>query len=192
MRAFLKWLGIVLVGLAVGTGFAIWQIRNSGLGEDISIGPWTTGRDIGTETTDLKTRAVVALRGLLALPKEEARYFTTRTDSAGQPLSGKCSYVIAGGPIEARWWSITLYDPRGWLVVNRWNRHSVGSAAVTPDAAGNWSFTVSPEQRDGSWIPTATDGNFDLTLRAYRPSGGLATDPGGARLPTITRGECRP
>jgi hypothetical protein len=82
MRAFLKWLGIVLVGLAVGTGVAIWQIRNSGMGEDISIGPWTTGRDIGTETTDLKTRAAVALRGLLALPKEEARYFTTRRSAA--------------------------------------------------------------------------------------------------------------
>ncbi len=191
MRTFFKWLGIVLAGLAVGAGVAIWQIRSSGMGADITIGPWVTGRDIGTENTDLQTRAVVALRGLLALPKEEARYFTTRTDSAGEPLSGKCSYTVAGGPMEARWWSITLYDPEGWLIVNRWNRHSVGSAAVTPDASGNWTFTVSPGEQEGNWIPTATDGEFDLTLRTYRPRGGLASDPGSARLPTITRGECR-
>lgn len=191
MRTFFKWLGIVLAGLAVGAGVAIWQIRSSGMGADITIGPWVTGRDIGTENTDLQTRAVVALRGLLALPKEEARYFTTRTDSAGEPLSGKCSYTVAGGPMEARWWSITLYDPEGWLIVNRWNRHSVGSAAVTPDASGNWSFTVSPGEQEGNWIPTATDGEFDLTLRTYRPRGGLASDPRSARLPTITRGECR-
>lgn len=191
MRTFFKWLGIVLAGLAVGAGVAIWQIRSSGMGADITIAPWVTGRDIGTENTDLQTRAVVALRGLLALPKEEARYFTTRTDSAGEPLSGKCSYTVAGGPMEARWWSITLYDPEGWLIVNRWNRHSVGSAAVTPDASGNWSFTVSPGEQEGNWIPTATDGEFDLTLRTYRPRGGLASDPGSARLPTITRGECR-
>lgn len=194
MQTFFKWLAIILLGVALGTGIAIWQIRSSGLGNDIRIGPWTTGRDIGTADADMKTRAIVALRGLLALPKEEARYFTAATDSEGRPLSGKCSYTIEGGVIEARWWSITLYDRAGWLIRNRWNRHSVGSARISDrpeDEAYAWAVTVSPQETGGLWIPTATTGPFELTLRTYRPRGLLAEDPSRVgTMPTITKGEC--
>ncbi len=189
MRTLLKWLGVVLAGIALGSGLAIWQIRSSGLGQDIRVGPWTTGSDIGTADADAKTRAIVALRGLLALPKQEARYFTARTDSAGAPLSGKCSYSVSGGAMEARWWSVTLYDREGWLIPNRWNRHSIGSAAM-PDGAIPWQFMISPDERAGAWVPTATEGAFELTLRTYRPRGTLAADPGRVTLPTITKGEC--
>lgn len=190
MRAFFKWLAVIVVGIALGTGFAIWQIRSSGLGDDIRVGPWSTGRDIGTADADMKTRAIVALRGLLALPKEEARYFTAATDSTGAPLSGRCSYTLAGGAIEARWWSVTLYDRKGWLIRNRWNRHSVGSARIAPADAAQWSVAVGPAERPGLWIPTGTDGPFELTLRAYRPRGTLASDPASVTMPTITKGEC--
>jgi hypothetical protein len=190
MRAVLKWLLVVIVGIAFGVGFALWQIRTSGLGNDIRVGPWTTGRDIGTVDADTKTRAIVALRGLLALPKEEARYFTAATDSAGAPLSGKCSYTVSGGAVEARWWSVTLYDRAGWLIRNRWNRHSVGSATVPAAMAGDWALTISPTRQPGLWIPTATDGAFELTLRTYRPRGMLASDPAQVTLPTITKAEC--
>lgn len=190
MRTFFKWLATILIGIALGTGFAIWQIRSSGLGDDIRIGPWSTGRDIGTADADMKTRAIVALRGLLALPKQEARYFTAATDSAGAPLSGKCRYTLSGGAMEARWWSITLYDRQGWLIPNRWNRHSIGSARIPAAQAGAWSLTIAPDESDGLWIPTATDGPFELTLRTYRPRGLLASDPSRVTMPTITKGEC--
>lgn len=190
MQTVLKWLAVLVVAIALGMGFAIWQIRSSGLGNDIRVGPWTTGSDIGTADADMKTRAIVALRGLLALPKEEARYFTAATDSAGAPLSGKCSYTLNGGAIDARWWSVTLYDRAGWLIRNRWNRHSIGSALIPADAASDWTLTISPQRTDGLWIPTATQGAFELTLRTYRPRGILASDPARVTLPTITRGEC--
>ena len=190
MRTFFKWLAVIFIGIALGTGLAVWQIRSSGLGDDIRIGPWSTGRDIGTADADMKTRAIVALRGLLALPKQEARYFTATTDSAGAPLDGKCSYTLSGGTIEARWWSVTLYDRQGWLIANRWNRHSIGSARIPAEQAGSWSFIVAPGGAEGLWIPTATDGPFELTLRAYRPSGTLASDPAQVTMPAITKGEC--
>jgi hypothetical protein len=186
-----KWIAVVLLGIALGAGFAIYQIRSTGLGNDIEIGPWTTGKDIGTINTDMKNRAIVALRGLLALPKEEARYFTAATDSAGAPLSGRCSYTVTGGAFDARWWSVTLYDRGGWLIPNRWNRHSIGSAAIPADQANAWSFSIAPTEQPGLWIPTATDGLFELTVRTYRPRGVLASDPGRVTMPTITKGECR-
>ncbi|MBU6395481.1 MAG: DUF1214 domain-containing protein [Sphingomonadales bacterium] len=190
MKAALKWLALGVTGLALGIGLAVWQIRNSGLGNDVRVGPWSTGRDIGTANADMKTRAVVALRGLLALPAREARYFTAATDSAGAPLSGKCRYALSGGALEAHWWSVTLYDRGGWLIPNRWNRHSIGSARIPAVGADGWTVLIGPDEQPGLWIPTGTDGPFELTLRAYRPSGMMARDPARITLPTITRQEC--
>lgn len=187
-----KWTGLIVLSLALGIGTAVWQIRNSDLGNDVRVGPWTTGRDVGTAHADMKTRAIVALRGLLALPASEARYFTATVDSAGAPLSGKCSYALSGGTIEARWWSVTLYDRGGWLIRNAWSRHSIGSARIPADAASHWTVLIGPAEQPGLWIPTGTDGRFELTLRAYRPQGAMARDPARISLPTITKGECRP
>jgi hypothetical protein len=192
MKPVFKWVGLVVLGLVLGIGCALWQIRSSGLGNDVRVGPWSTGRDVGTAHADMKTRAVVALRGLLALPAQEARYFTASTDSAGAPLSGKCSYALNGGAMEARWWSVTLYDRAGWLIPNRWNRHSIGSSRIPADAADHWTVQVGPVEQPGLWVPSGTDGLFELTLRAYRPHGTMARDPGRISLPTITRGDCRP
>jgi hypothetical protein len=192
VKAVFKWAGLIVLGLVLGIGFAGWQIRSSGLGNDVRVGPWSTGRDIGTANADMKTRAVVALRGLLALPAREARYFTAATDSTGAPLSGKCSYALTGRAIEARWWSVTLYDRGGWLIRNAWQRHSIGSAIIPADAAGNWTIRIGPAQEPGLWIPTGTDGPFELTLRAYRPQGEMARDPARISLPILAKRECRP
>lgn len=190
MRTWARYAIAGVVGLAIGAGVAVQAVRSGTLGGEIVNGPWSTGRDIGTANASALTRAVVALRGLLALPASEARYFTARRDSTGRPLDGNCTYVVSGGPIEARWWSITLYDGAGWLIANRWNRHSLGSGALPVAADGNWRFTVSPTPVAGPWVPTATDGAFDLTLRTYRPRGAVAANPGSAHLPTITRQGC--
>ncbi len=192
MKAVLTWTGLIVLGLVLGIGLAVWQIRGSGLGNDVRVGPWSTGRDIGTANADMKTRAVVALRGLLALPAREARYFTAATDSAGAPLSGKCTYALEGGAVEARWWSVTLYDRGGWLIPNPLHRHSIGSARIPAEAASHWTVLIGPAEAPGLWIPTGTDGPFELTLRAYRPRGQMARDPATISLPTITRRECRP
>lgn len=189
------WIGLamaVVLGLIGGAALAVTQMQHRGMGNDIHVGPWTTARDIGTATTDARTRAIVALRGLLALPPSEARYFNANRDSEGRILSGKCHYTLVGEAIDARWWSLTLYDQGGWLIVNRWNKHSIGSAALAPDREGRWRLDISPDERSGAWIPTASDAPFELTLRTYRPHGLLASDPARVHLPRITREECRP
>jgi hypothetical protein len=196
----------LIVGLAAGGGFAVQTVRGAALEGGVRNGPWSTGNDYGSANADDKTRAIVALRGLLALPKSEARYFSADNDSEGRPLTGNCSYTVRGGAMSARWWSVTVYDREGWLIANPENRYSIGSAAVVPDAQGQWSFIVAPQAPGTSariivpaegvvdapaWVPTGTNGPFNLTLRTYRPTGTLASDPARAVLPTIERGECR-
>eukprot|EP01035_Chromulina_nebulosa_P005376 gene5376-biopygen4528 len=65
MKPSLRYLTCALVGIVVGSGLAGWSVRAGALGSGVSIGPWVTGTDFGTAEASAKTRAVVALRGLL-------------------------------------------------------------------------------------------------------------------------------
>ena len=126
----------------------------------------------------------------MALPANEAMYYIAKTDSDGAPLNGKCTYTVRGGPLDARWWSVTLYYGEGWLVKNEANRWSVPGNKPVRDSNGNWSFTVSPKIANGVWLPTGGIDGFDLTLRLYHAKGNLLTDPANATLPTIKKESC--
>jgi len=188
MRAWLRYALCGAIGLALGSGAAIRHVRAGSLGAMRAIGPWRTGTDFGTARADGYTRAVVALRGLLALPAQEARYYNAATDSAGQPLDGKCRYRLSGHKLPAKWWSLTLYDRQGYLVANQANRFSVSSAAMADPA--QWQIVVAPAEQAGPWLPTGRIDRFELTLRVYLPDdggiGGMTRD----QLPSIVREGC--
>lgn len=190
MKPWLRYSICILLGLAGGAAYAVHQVRSGDLGRQVINGSWSTNTDNGTADASALSRARVSLFGLLALPAKEAMYFNAHNDSDGAPLSGNCTYVVSGGELEARWWSITLYKGEGWLVKNEANRWSVGGNAPERDAQGNWSFTVSPERVEGLWLPTGRAPKFDLTLRAYHPKGALLNDPANAKLPTIKKERC--
>jgi hypothetical protein len=156
----------------------------------LASGPWETGKDFGSADASALVRARVALRGLLALPRSEAMYFTARTDSSGDALVGDCRYEIRGGRFDARWWSITLYDRAGWLVPNTWHRHSVGSGAVPLESADAWSIAVAADEQPGLWIPSTGAPRFDLTLRLYHPGAALRDAPQQSAMPEIRRLGC--
>lgn len=149
------------------------------------IGAWSTGTDFGSAEASSLTRAVIALRGLLALPQREARYYNAAVDDAGRPLNGHCQYRVTGGAIPARWWSITLYDQQGFLVRNAAGIYSVAGGAA-PDPA-NWSITIGPGRQPGLWLPSGDIDRFELTLRTYLPEGEVLT---AAQLPHIEQGVC--
>lgn len=179
-----------VLGVVIGSGSAIWSVRAGSLGAQNAIGPWVTGRDFGTAAASDYTRAVVALRGLLALPATEARYYTAGTDNSGQPLRGNCTYRVTGGALPAKWWSITLYDRAGYLVPNPANIYSIGSASLTADETARWTVVISPARQPGRWLPTGTTEPFELTMRAYLPSDRGKGDFTTAQLPTINREQC--
>src|SRR5688572_12763550 len=89
MRRWARYLVCGLAGAALGIGAAAYSVRAGALGSSARIGPWATGIDFGTADAGAYTRAVVALRGLLALPAREARYYTAAEDDAGRPLEGR-------------------------------------------------------------------------------------------------------
>ena len=180
-----------MLGLATGVLLAAYRVRGGLSAGQITNGPWATAKTYGTKDADALTRARVALSGLLALPAKEAMYFTAKTDSAGQPLDGKCTYRLMGGPMPGRWWSVTLYQGEGWLVKNPANRWSVSSSAFPGSAIKEWTILVSPDPQAGPWIPTGGVARFDLTFRSYHPSPETLARPDLAALPLIVRTGCK-
>lgn len=190
MKSWLRYVICALIGLSAGLGVTVWQVRAGALGSGEAIGPWVTGNDFGTAHASAKTRAIVALRGLLALPASEARYYTAGVDDAGQPLDGRCRYRLSGGALPTRWWSITVYDSAGYLVKNGPGIYSLESAALGPDEQARWNLVVAPDRQPGHWVPTGGIGHFELTLRTYLPADGGRGNLARTQLPAITREAC--
>jgi hypothetical protein len=203
MRTALRYLLAIVLGAAVGVGAAFHVVRAGAFGAEVAIGPWRTGRDFGVAAASARTRAVVALGGLLALPAREARYYTAAVDDAGQPLDGRCRYRVSGGPLPARWWSLTMYDAKGYLAGP--GPYSVESAQVQRVRADERAMEEDPLPphawqveigRLKPWEVTPltllTDhlGAFQLTLRLYLPADGGRGDPPRSTLPSIVKVGC--
>ena len=185
MRSGLRYLLTIVLGAVLGILAAVHTVRAGAFASDVRIGPWQTGRDFGTADASARTRAVVALRGLLALPAKEARYYTAATDDAGQPLDGRCRYRVKGAKLPGQWWSLTLYDKQGYLAGP--GPYSVESAAVREP---EWRIAVAPGHQPNHWLPTGGLDRFDLTLRLYLPTDGGRGDPPRSGLPAITKEGC--
>lgn len=147
----------------------------------IHIGAWFTTRHAGSADADVRTRALVAATGLLALPREETVYFRAHRDDLGRPISSSHEYVVEGRPPPARWWSLTLYDGDNYLNRNATGPYSVKSASITPNAEGEVRIILSSRPHDGNWIDMGTGENMSLSLRVYNPDpsliGNLETAP---------------
>jgi hypothetical protein len=190
MKPFLRYLLCGALGLILGAGAALYSVRAGAFGSSAKIGPWTTGGDIGTTRASAYTRATVALHGLLALPAREARYYSADKDDDGRPLDGRCRYRIAGGDAGGAWFSLTLYDPDGYLVANKAGIYSAGSAAMSPAERGAWTILAAPQPQPGRWLPTAGLERFNLTLRVYLPADGGRANLSRERLPRIDKLGC--
>ena len=173
--------GLILgAGLGVGSALAAAGIIGPGmrLGGAIDVDGWTSDWTIGSEAANPWTRARVARHGLLALTKEEAVYFTRNTDDTGARLAEACTYRVSGGAHPAQWWSITLYDATSYLPRN--TDGSLSFDLTDAAAAGNaddWSFLIAPLPADSEWVSSRGAGQFDLTLRLYKPSPELIANP---------------
>ena len=174
MKVLISSIVLALVGLLLGGMSALWMSglvgkRASASFASINVNEWTSDSSIGAVSADAYTRARVARHGLLALAKEEAIYFTRNTDDAGNPLLETCTYEISGEPQDAFWWSITLYDATSRLPMNDDDALSID--ATTIGNVPNWTAIISPTRPDTAhWLSSREAGQFDLTLRLYRPA----------------------
>ena len=202
MRLAVLILAAAVLGLVGGLGSALTlsglvsdRIR---LGEIVEIDGWRSNWSIGTEAVDPYTKAWIARFGLFALRREEAVYFYTTLDAAGQPLDEECVYALDVDEQPGSWWSVTVYDGEGYLPKNADGRLSFDSTKA--EDLGSRRVVLSSEipetgaetgEDNGYWISTRNAGAFDVTLRVYQPTLVAIENPAQAFvLPPIKRLSC--
>ena len=167
----------IVLGLLIGVGLAFITLRQVGNAYVTKVNGWTTLFGCGEPGDGILLRAACSetFVGPINVP-EEAMYWTTSVDGAGQKLSGNRDYVLhfpAGGiPPNDAFWSLTMGDAKNQFVANSINRYSVSDrSGLVQNADGSVDIYIqnsSPADRESNWLP-APSGNFILWLRVYLP-----------------------
>ncbi len=198
MSGFLAWVASsgVVQGAIVGATLAFLTtvvILNSvAKAGTTTVNGWSSIRKAGQPVNGLLVRAALQKALPVVNVFEEAAYWTTSVDSAGQKLSGKHTYQLhfppGHLPPNDAFWSLTATDTIGYMVSNPTGRSSVDdhSGLVTsPD--GSVDILVQPQtpsERVQNWLPTPT-GRFKLMLRAYLPGDAIVN--GSYEVPPVVR-----
>lgn len=191
MRLLLGSFFALAVAALVGLG-TTWFALNKGVAYGgVSIGAWTAWPRNGTLGIDPYARAMVARSGELPIGSGDGVAFYARTDDADQPFDGRCDVVVSGTTPQARYWTLTLYNPEGKLVANSLQRQGFTSQEVLRKADGSFEITVGPRARPGNWLPTGGTDRYVLVLRLYDTPIRVATRTGSdTPMPAISRRSC--
>jgi hypothetical protein len=154
---------------------------------------------VGNFGTNYQLRAIITLIAFGANLPADAVYPTTFVDGDGKQLSGTHQYILhfAKGetpPVNA-FWSVTLYGPDSFFVVNSINRQAISSwmpLEYGSDGSLDIFIQKNPpgKDRESNWLP-APEGDFNLTLRMYWPKDKRPSILDGSWVPppvtTVTR-----
>ena len=192
MRLLFGAMFALVVAAAIGLG-TTWIALTEGIAYGgVRIGAWTAWPKNGTAGIDPYARAMVARTGELPVGSGDGVAFYARADDAGETLDGRCDVLLKGITPQARFWTLTLYDPEGRLVANSVQRHGFTSQEVIRNADGTFDMLVGPRARPGNWLPTGGVEKYQLVLRLYDTPIGMATRSGSeAPMPSIRKGACR-
>jgi hypothetical protein len=163
------------IAAAVGLGTTWLTLSRGTAFGAITIGAWTAWPKTGTRDIDPYARAAIARSGELPIGSGDGIAFVARSDDARRPLDGRCDVLVSGTTPQARFWTITLYDPQGRLVGNLVERHGFTSQEIIRHSDGTFDIIVAPRARAGNWLPTNGLERYVLMLRLYDTPVGVAS-----------------
>ena len=99
-------------------------------------------------------------------------------DDDGKILDGRCDVVVSGVTPQARFWTLTLYDPEGKLIGNSLGRYGFSSQEVVRNSEGAIDISIAPRARAGNWLPTGGVERYILVFRFYDSPIGVASRTG--------------
>jgi hypothetical protein len=163
------------IAAVVGVG-ATWMTATRGteLGT-LTIGAWTARPRTGTADIDPYARATIARSGELPVGTGDGVAFTATADDNKRLLDGRCDVVVSGVTPAARFWTLTLYDPKGYLVANSLQRYGFTSQEIVRSSDGAFELRIAARSRAGNWLPTGGIDRYILMLRLYDTPVGVAT-----------------
>jgi hypothetical protein len=174
VRLLLGLLLALIIAAAVGLG-ATWQTLSHGVAFGaVPIGPWTAWPKTGSREIDPYARANIARSGELPIGSGDGVAFIAHTDDTGRPLDGRCDVLLSAVSPQARFWTLTLYNPQGYLIGNSVNRQGFTSRNSSPRRR-RFDIFVAPRARSGNWLPTNGVDSYLLVLRLYDSPVGVET-----------------
>ncbi|MBN8982120.1 MAG: DUF1214 domain-containing protein [Rhizobiales bacterium] len=191
MRLIILSLVTMVVATAVGLGLT-WTTAMRGVNVGtVTIGAWTARPKTGTSGIDPYSRAAIARSGELPIGTGDGVTFTATTDDSGRALDGRCDVIVKGVTPAARFWTLTLYDPKGQLVANSLQRYGFTSQEIVRSSDGAFELRIAARSRAGNWIPTGGLDRYQLMLRLYDTPVGVATrSQKDAPMPSIATAGC--
>ena len=167
----------IIQGALIGFGLAFVSAQIYARIKAKKVNGWITMYGLGRPSNGMFLRAAHAqlFPGPVNTP-EEAMYWWTNADGAGDALTGAHEYVLhfppGGLPPNKAFWSITMGDAGNHFVANPLNRYSVsGRTGLAPNPDGSVDIHIqnaAPAGKESNWLP-APSGNFILWLRVYIP-----------------------
>ena len=140
-----------------------WMVNTSGLGE---------------YGTNYALRAYVTKIGYGANTPEDAIYPNSAADINGNNYNGTNKYLMHFDadklPPAKGFWSITLYNKKGFLVDNAIDRYNLGDQKdLIYNKDGSLDIYIQteiPKEKGKNWLPAPQPGQeFELTFRIYWP-----------------------
>jgi hypothetical protein len=103
-------------------------------------------------------------------------YLMTIADKDGRLLDGGTTYrltVPANAPVK-QYWSATVYDRATHAPIRnaRWPSRSSQTPGLQKNADGSVDVYFGPKApagKESNWVPTSTDGGFEVLFRFYGP-----------------------
>ena len=179
------------IAAVLGLGATWLTLTNGTAFGAVTIGAWTAWPRTGTQDIDPYARASIARSGELPVGSGDGVAFLARADENGKALDGRCDVTVTGVTPQARFWTLTLYDPDGRLVANALERHGFTSQEIVRRADGSFEIAVAPRVRPGNWLPTGGIERYVLMLRLYDTPVGVATRAAReAPMPAVTVRGC--
>jgi hypothetical protein len=167
-----------VVAASVGLGSTHYALHGGTPFGAFTVGPWTAWPRTGTPDIDPYARALVARSGELPMGAGDGVAFVATRDDEGTALDGRCDVVVSGVTPQARYWTLTLYDPEGRLIGNSLDRHGFSSQEAVRKSDGAIDISVAPRARAGNWLPTGGVGRYMLVMRFYDSPIGVASRTG--------------
>ena len=191
MRLLIGTLFTLLVAAIVGLGTTYSALTHGVAFGALNIGSWTAWPKSGTTDIDPYAQAAIARMGRLPVALGDGVEFLARSDDQGRPLDGRCDITLSGTTPAARYWTLSLYTPRGGLVANSVNRYGFTSQEIVRRANGSFQITIAPRASPGNWLPTGGIERYVLMLRLYDTPVGVSTKEGReVPLPALTVRSC--
>jgi len=180
-----------ILAAAIGLGATWFALTQGTAFGAITLGAWTAWPKTGTQDIDPYARAVIARNGELPVGLGDGVAFFARNDDRGRPLDGRCETIISGITPQARYWTLTLYDPDGQLVANSVDRQGFTSQELIRRSDGSFEIIAASRARPGNWLPTGGIERYVLVLRLYDTPVGVATRAGReAPMPSVAQRGC--